>query len=155
MPTTDENPNHNCLAGMSCPSCGDFGPFSIQATQSGPLRVSDDGTDFIEGNVEWADEAQCECLACHHQGTVAEFRGEPAPSFDTLQQQVIEVYADGEYVCLTPAGVSTCGDTLLKFLLSELSTQEDCKGVQDAVDRRDTAMRELAQVRAAFLKQID
>jgi hypothetical protein len=102
MPTTDGNPNVNCLQGMRCPSCGDFGPFSIQVTQRGMVRVSDNGTDFIDGNVEWEDESECECLACRHTATVAEFRGEPKPAFDAHQTFVLNTYVNGEFAHIIP-----------------------------------------------------
>jgi hypothetical protein len=150
MPTTDGNPNVNCLADMRCPSCGDFGPFSIQATQSGMVRVSDNGTDFIDGNVEWDDESECECLACRRSATVAEFRGEPKPAFDDQQTLVLNTYVNGEFAHIIPGQEEDCGDTLLKFLLVEVSRKEDCEVAQTAVDRLTIAIRELTEVREAF-----
>jgi hypothetical protein len=150
MPTTDGNPNVNRLAGMRCPSCGDFGPFAIQATQSGVVRVSDNGTEFIDGNVEWEDESECECLACRRSATVAEFRGKPKPAFDAQQTLVLNTYANGEFAHIIPGQEGHCGDTLLKFLLVEVSGKEDCEIAQTAVDRLTTAILELTEVREAF-----
>ncbi|GIK44957.1 MAG: hypothetical protein BroJett012_08600 [Betaproteobacteria bacterium] len=74
--TKQENPNENCLAGMACPRCGDFGPFKIHVTQSGMAEVADDGTDFAGGDTEWDDDSACRCLACGHEATVRQFSGE-------------------------------------------------------------------------------
>lgn len=76
----EANPNENCLAGMACPKCGDFGPFNIHASQSGMTIVTDGGTDFVGGDVEWEDDSACHCLECGHHGTVGEFMGKAAPA---------------------------------------------------------------------------
>lgn len=76
----ENNPNENSLAGMSCPKCGDFGPFKMHVSQSGVTIVTDMGTDFVEGPVEWDDASACHCLSCGHDGTVGEFKGEAAPA---------------------------------------------------------------------------
>lgn len=145
MSTATSNPNRNWLTGMACPKCGVFGPFSIFAFQAGMVRVRDDGTDFIEGNIEWEATSRCECLACCHTGMVGEFRGE-TPAFNQYQQAVIEVYDDGAFADLRPGEVRGCGDTLLKFLLLELSTREDCDSVETALDRLASAQRQLTDV---------
>lgn len=77
--TPDDNPNENCLEGMKCPKCGSFGPFNILVTQTGWTSVSDDGTDYIDGDTEWDNASPCEC-GCGHSATVAEFCGEEPTS---------------------------------------------------------------------------
>lgn len=76
----EANPNENCLAGMACPKCGDFGPFNIHASQSGMTIVTDLGTDHVGGDVEWEDDSACHCLKCGHHATVGEFMGKAAPA---------------------------------------------------------------------------
>lgn len=148
-----ENPNQNCLEGMSCPKCGDFGPFKIFVTQSGMTEVSDDGTDFINGDTEWDEDSDCECIACGHSAKVRQFRGEPEsakPEFDQYQQVVVESYNGGDHCAHSPAEIHDCGDTLLTFLLVELSGREDCDSFDCAVNRLDSAIRQLIEVRSAF-----
>lgn len=138
-----KNPNDNCLAGMACPECGDFGPFRIHVTQSGSCDVSDHGTDHIDGDTDWGDASACECIECRHTGTVRQFRGEPNPVFDEFQQIVAASYVGGEFAGHSPADISDCGDTLFTFLMTELSVKEDCSGFEEAISRLDTAIREL------------
>jgi hypothetical protein len=79
MSKHSNSPNENCLAGMACPHCGDFGPFKIHVTQSGMAVVSDDGTEEFSGSTvtDWPDDAYCQCLACGHGGPVRQFGYEP------------------------------------------------------------------------------
>lgn len=65
-----KNPNTNCLDGMQCPACGDFGPFRIEV--SAVITVYDSGTSDTETD-EWDDNSRCACVACCHEGTVATF----------------------------------------------------------------------------------
>lgn len=64
------NPNTNCLEGMKCPECGDFGPFSIAAEII--VEVSDDGT-TDSGDHIWDGDSYCRCHKCDHVGTVITF----------------------------------------------------------------------------------
>lgn len=68
------NPNAGVLEGMSCPECGDFGPFKIAVSTW--ARVGDDGSAEHEGDTEWDDTGTCICLECHHTGTVLTFSEE-------------------------------------------------------------------------------
>lgn len=149
MSETLENPNVNCLEGMACPSCGSFGPFKIEVTQSGEARVSDDGTDFIEGNVEWDQDSACSCTNCDFSGVVADFK-----SFDDFQKTVLNSYVGGEFANIKPSEVDTCDDSLLKFLLIELSKAEDCGSIEEAIGRIDTAIEQLTEVRSAFEERL-
>lgn len=63
------NPNTNCLAGLRCPKCGSYGPFSIQCTAM--FNVADDGTEII-GSVEWDECSFCQCR-CGRTGDVDDF----------------------------------------------------------------------------------
>jgi len=71
--------------------------------------------------------------------------------FDPFQKLVLETYAGGEHAELTVDRIDDCGDTLLTFLLYELSDSEGCDSFENAVARLDTAIRELEDVRSAFI----
>jgi hypothetical protein len=78
-------------------------------------------------------------------------KNQTVPSdWDDLQQVVIDSYNDGDHPAHTPKDIHDCGDTLLTFLLVEISRQEDCDSIGCAINRLDTAIRQLTQVRAAF-----
>jgi hypothetical protein len=66
-----KNPNKNCLAGMRCPNCGDYGPFNIQVVTM--AVVNDDGVDET-GDQEWDDVSPCVCRGCNLEATVKDFR---------------------------------------------------------------------------------
>lgn len=68
------NPNNNCLAGMSCPNCGSYGPFKIECASW--FTVHDDGTDQ-HSDVSWDDESLCSCKSCDYGGTVEDFKNDP------------------------------------------------------------------------------
>jgi hypothetical protein len=63
--------NTNCLEGVKCPKCGQEDVFVVAVT--GWTRVTDDGTDSVEG-LEWAEDAQVMCpqLNCDWKGTWAQ-----------------------------------------------------------------------------------
>ncbi len=75
-------------------------------------------------------------------------------TFDPYQQIVASTYNAGDHCAHTPADIHKCGDTLLTFLLIELSEQEDCDSFDCAVNRLDTAIRQLTEVRNAFENQL-
>lgn len=149
----DDNPNENCLAGMRCPECGDFGPFMINVTQSQMTMVTDEGHDEVGGDSEWDDDSVCRCIACGHESKVRQFCGKPEPSFDECQQVVVEHYDDGQHAVHEPADVENCGDGLLRFLMVELSANEDCDSFNTAVYRLDTAIRQLTNLRSVFIQK--
>ncbi|MDK9702410.1 MAG: hypothetical protein OEL20_04670 [Sulfuritalea sp.] len=68
--------------------------------------------------------------------------------FDQFQQVVLESY--GDHLVQTSVDIPNCGDGLLKFVLTELSEQEDCDSFDCAVQRLDTAIGQLASLRSAF-----
>lgn len=74
----------------------------------------------------------------------------PKKPFDDIQQVVVESYANGEFMGLQPAEVDDCGDGLLRFLLIELSKGEDCDSFETAIDRLETAIRQLRELSCAF-----
>lgn len=65
--------NSNCLAGMVCPECGSEGPFHVTATST--FLMHDDGTEG-HGDVEYGDDAPCECPGCRQRGKVKDFCAE-------------------------------------------------------------------------------
>lgn len=66
--------------------------------------------------------------------------------FAPWQDIVMESYPDAEE-CF----YQHCEDGLLDFLLVELSTQEDCDTLQQAIQRVETAIQELQLVRDALI----
>ncbi|MHB8408285.1 MAG: hypothetical protein ACYDHY_09405 [Acidiferrobacterales bacterium] len=63
--------NRNCLEGMACPECGSGQPFRI--TVSTTVEMWDNGTES-HGDVEYYDDAYCQCVMCSHSGKVVNFR---------------------------------------------------------------------------------
>lgn len=70
--------------------------------------------------------------------------------FDEFQQTVLAAYENGEFSAYSPSNIGDCGDSLLTFLLCELSESEDCDSNECAVARLDTAIRQLEAVRSSF-----
>ncbi|PKM46904.1 MAG: hypothetical protein CVV05_00370 [Gammaproteobacteria bacterium HGW-Gammaproteobacteria-1] len=96
------NTNTNCLEGMRCPSpeCGSEGAFRIVGLTT--ATMGDDGADEYEG-LEYDGKAPCRCVACGHQGIVAEFREHDLTTRSTIYLDVFETrFADGS----TKAGFS-------------------------------------------------
>lgn len=144
------NPNENSLEGFECPECGSYGPFRISATVSGETLVTDDGTEGVEGDVEWEDSSTCRCTDCGHSGAVRDFMGKPAPAFGPFQSVAVSTYDEGENQCSTPDDISRCGDSLLTFIMNELAESEGCDSVEEAVSRMNVAIRQIEQVRDAL-----
>lgn len=65
-------PNENVLKGFCCPKCGSSSSFNIDVVMT--LRVFDDGTEMICGDLEWDDESPCSCPRCSRTGTVGNFQ---------------------------------------------------------------------------------
>ncbi len=77
------------------------------------------------------------------------------PSFGSLilndyQKHVLRTYADGDFAYLadqeTLARDFDFGDTLLNFLMVELSTEEDCDEADVAIQRLTTARDDIARL---------
>ena len=73
--------------------------------------------------------------------------------FDPYQKIVLDSY--GEHVVETPDDIEECGDTLLKFLLVELSEAEDCTSNEVAIARIDSAISQLQAVKSAFEELVE
>lgn len=71
--------------------------------------------------------------------------------FDPFQKLVLETYNAGDHAVHQPSDIEDCGDTLLSFLLVELSDNEGCDSFETAVNRLDTAIRQMEEVRSAFI----
>lgn len=100
------------------------------------------------GSVVPAGECQS-CGALCYLMAGSDAQGEPSP-WDEFQQVVVESYNGGDHQAEHPDNVHNIGDTLLTFLLVELSKKEDCDSMQTAIDRLDSAMTQLQAVRDAF-----
>ena len=70
--------NTNCLVGIRCPSCGSEGPFIIEATVQ--VVMSDEGSEYGEGDLHWDEESYMRCAECDFDGTAADFSGDEDPS---------------------------------------------------------------------------
>jgi hypothetical protein len=148
----EPNPNTGRLEGMRCPSCASFGPFDIEATQSGTVRVSDAGSDLVGSAPVWGAAAACACCACQYQGTVGAFRGEAAPQFDVYQALTLRSFAQGQFKSSSPGEMRVSEDSLLRYLLRELSQTQGCYSMACAAQRVNMAIHELVEVRDAFVK---
>ena len=79
-----------------------------------------------------------------------------------FQVQATAVYADGAYAPLANSetwqrDVDELGDGLFRYLILELSTEEECETWTEAIDRVEHAIHELEQasaaLRAAYLQE--
>lgn len=68
--------NENCLHDIACPNCGSDVAFRIQASVL--IRVVDSGVedapDSMGNGWEWDETSYISCVACDHNGKVADFR---------------------------------------------------------------------------------
>lgn len=75
-------------------------------------------------------------------------------AINDFQRAVLKTFAHGEFSHLADLTsqaefdreVANCGDGLLRFLLVELSTSEDCTTGEEAAGRIETAIRDLSDV---------
>ncbi len=72
-----DNPNTNCLEGMQCPRCGNYGPFHIAVTTV--VNMADDGSQYVSGyGEEWNDDSHAWCPSpCDFDGAVRNFKKDP------------------------------------------------------------------------------
>ncbi len=66
--------NHNCLAGISCPQCGQEDRFKITAVIT--CLVTDDASEPV-GDHEWDDDSATHCTQCAFTGRLKDFRRKP------------------------------------------------------------------------------
>lgn len=64
--------NTNCLEGMQCPKCQSLEPFTITAGIK--VLVYDAGTEDLNLDYEWEDNASCACEKCDNAGRIADFK---------------------------------------------------------------------------------
>lgn len=82
----------------------------------------------------------------------------PPLTLNDAQRVVLRTYANGDFDHLGQIGtkeefdreLDDCGDGLLKFLLVELSAQEDCDSLDTATQRVEFAIRDLSSVASAI-----
>lgn len=70
--------------------------------------------------------------------------------FDRFQKNVLKSYDGGDHLVSEPGDVDSCGDGLLKYLLTEISESEGCESHQDAMDRIERSICQLITVQKAF-----
>ena len=74
----------------------------------------------------------------------------PQP-FSSVQCKILKYYADGDFSHIqTEEELENCGDGLLKFLMLELSAEEDCEDEEEAYRRLNTVIKQLEEVRELF-----
>lgn len=66
-----ENPNNNCLEGMSCPNCGQYDMFRVVGTAV--FEIMDDGTHDYN-DIEVYDDDHASCPQCYWEGTVEQLK---------------------------------------------------------------------------------
>lgn len=82
----------------------------------------------------------------------------PALHLSAGQGVVLATYCGGEFSHLADAvtqqefdeQLAEVGDGLFRFLMVELAQSEDCRTVQEALSRVETAIRDLEEVSAAL-----
>lgn len=121
----------------------DFGDEDLARIENAAL---DSGTELDDQT----DGAYAEIEKILIERGVLEGQGE---QFDQFQQIVLEHYDQGEHCVHSRADIPQCGDTLLQFLLSELSEQEDCDSMDTAINRLDSAIRQLTDLMHEFERQ--
>ena len=84
--------------------------------------------------------------------------------YNKMQIAALNVYENGDFAYLLdptklrdPAEdvLETCGDGLLHFIVTELSTEEGCEHTVDACYRLVTAQRQLCKVQQAIMADWD
>ncbi len=76
------------------------------------------------------------------------------PCLNAAQKKCLEFYANGDFEHLAAleseaqfnAALRECGDGLLRFLMAELASSEDCDSVQTAMQRLDGAIEDIKAV---------
>lgn len=76
--------NDNCLESIHCPICESLEPFRIEVT--GIVTVHDDGTDDDLRDIEWEDNASCQCVACNYIAQVKDFHHDRSDVQNTDQE---------------------------------------------------------------------
>jgi hypothetical protein len=80
------------------------------------------------------------------------------PFINKAQATCLEKYAQGDFAHLLEIesqsefkdAIENCGDGLLRFLIVELSTSEDCDGTATAFNRVSTAIADLEKIKEAL-----
>jgi hypothetical protein len=83
-----------------------------------------------------------------------------ANKLNKAQKTVLRIYENGEFAHLAQCKsadefsdeLENCGDGLLRFLMVELASSEDCDSIDTAADRVRSAMRQLTKVVDALEK---
>lgn len=81
-----------------------------------------------------------------------------APFLNAAQKSVIATYENGEFSELLDSEseeefqktLDSCGDTLFKFLMIELSSKEDCDSTETAYQRMSTVIQQVESVTQAI-----
>jgi hypothetical protein len=75
---------------------------------------------------------------------------------DPIQRFVVNNYEDGEFSYIESLKEARdCGDSLLLFLLRELSVAQDCCDLDTATTRLDMAIAQLSELRNKFMSDYE
>lgn len=71
---------------------------------------------------------------------------------DHLQQIVVDNYQNGEFAHLkTKREVDECGDGLLRYLVTEISVNEDCDSSDEVIRRLNASIDDIEWLKDAFM----
>ena len=74
--------------------------------------------------------------------------------FNEFQETAKKVYCNGDYAhTRTLEGTDEVGDTLFAFIMYELSTEEGCENLHEAVGRLNIAISDIGKVADAIISQ--
>lgn len=115
--------NTNCLAGLSCPQCGQNDMLKIVGVST--FEVADDGTGNYN-DVNWGDNSTCTCPSCGHSNIVAAFRvgDATASATDILNELIDDIEESGGVIsgrdggchCYKPKGCKEWHDLGLTYV---------------------------------------
>ncbi|MGP1715655.1 MAG: hypothetical protein ACTS9Y_00620 [Methylophilus sp.] len=72
--------------------------------------------------------------------------------FNSLQRVVLDTYENGELAHIkTVKELNNCGDTLLRFLVNECSTDADCTDEGTAIHRMNKVISQVKGIRNTFV----
>lgn len=68
--------------------------------------------------------------------------------FSSIQRVILDTYENGEFAHFkTMAELKACGDSLIRFLVNECSTAEDCNDHDTAIHRLNSVISQVKVIR--------
>lgn len=106
--------------------------------------------EFINDSIMAYSDVVTKTVADSYAGRLAKGKTPLEP----LQMLAAEAYCNGFDRKYFKEEIPDCGDGLLKFLMAELSSQEDCQDQETALQRVTSALAQLRRVETALLSTI-